>query len=129
VIENVEDAPMPYSVIVCGQSLGLSMYRHRRFGSSEFLTVPPHEPHCEILARGRATMGTKYRGHGVAGIFKEIDRRSMAGHFSGIAAARKAMGIDWMTRDELSQAIPPAYTEFVGKQLIRALEYARCSPS
>jgi DNA (cytosine-5)-methyltransferase 1 len=34
------------------------------------------------------------------------------------------MGIDWMTRDELSQAIPPAYTEFIGHQLLEALEQA-----
>lgn len=32
------------------------------------------------------------------------------------------MGIEWMTRDELSQAIPPAYTEFIGKELIKHLE-------
>lgn len=32
---------------------------------------------------------------------------------------RDAMGIDWMVRDELSQAIPPAYTEFIGRELIK----------
>jgi DNA (cytosine-5)-methyltransferase 1 len=31
------------------------------------------------------------------------------------------MGIDWMTRDELSQAVPPAYTEYIGRQLLRIL--------
>lgn len=38
-----------------------------------------------------------------------------------IADARSAMGIDWMVRDELSQAIPPAYTEFIGRQIIQCL--------
>ena len=34
-----------------------------------------------------------------------------------IAAARDAMGIDWMTKDELNEAIPPAYSQWIGKQL------------
>ena len=38
-----------------------------------------------------------------------------------VAVAPVAMGIDWMKRDELTQAIPPAYTEFIGTQLMREL--------
>lgn len=38
-----------------------------------------------------------------------------------IAAGRAAMGIDWMVMSELSQAIPPAYTQFIGRQLIGVL--------
>ena len=41
-----------------------------------------------------------------------------------IAAGREAMGIDWMTRKELSQAIPPAYTQFIGGQAIAAMRRA-----
>ena len=37
------------------------------------------------------------------------------------------MGIDWMNRDELSQAIPPAYTEYIGAQLLRHLSVAALS--
>jgi len=36
--------------------------------------------------------------------------------------APAAMGIDWMTNDELSEAIPPAYSEWIGTQLLRAIE-------
>jgi DNA (cytosine-5)-methyltransferase 1 len=44
------------------------------------------------------------------------------GHiYHGVESWRRAMGIDWMTRDELSQAIPPDYTEWIGKQLMRML--------
>ena len=38
----------------------------------------------------------------------------VVGNFSGVAQARKAMGIDWMMRDELREAIPPAYAKFIG---------------
>jgi DNA (cytosine-5)-methyltransferase 1 len=40
------------------------------------------------------------------------------------ASWAKAMGIDWMTPRELSQAIPPSYTEFVGRQFIRVVAVA-----
>lgn len=47
---------------------------------------------------------------------------SVSGHFSAGDYVRFAMGIDWMTNAELAQAIPPAFTEFLGKQLIRHIE-------
>jgi DNA (cytosine-5)-methyltransferase 1 len=43
-----------------------------------------------------------------------------AGRKNKIAEGRKAMGIDWMTRGELSEAIPPAYSEFLCRQVLRA---------
>jgi DNA (cytosine-5)-methyltransferase 1 len=46
----------------------------------------------------------------------------VVGNFSGVAHARAAMGVPWMTRDELREAVPPAYTEFVGRQIIAAIE-------
>ena len=51
-------------------------------------------------------------------------RRAIAvemGHAAGIALVRKAMEIDWMTRDEITQAIPPVYTHFIGEALLRAM--------
>ncbi|ANT42057.1 hypothetical protein PBI_PAPEZ_90 [Mycobacterium phage Papez] len=45
----------------------------------------------------------------------------VVGNFSGVAQAREAMGIDWMTRDELRESIPPAYTEFIGQHLMSYL--------
>ncbi len=46
---------------------------------------------------------------------------SVAGHFSPVAEGKRAMGIDWMNREEMAEAIPPAYTEWVGRQLVASL--------
>jgi DNA (cytosine-5)-methyltransferase 1 len=45
----------------------------------------------------------------------------VVGNFSGVAQAREAMGIDWMTRDELRESIPPAYTEYIGGHLLEQM--------
>jgi hypothetical protein len=51
----------------------------------------------------------------------------IAGHWSSKKSPKdygqRAIGIDWMTVTEMSQSIPPAYTRFLGKQLIRHIEY------
>ncbi len=51
------------------------------------------------------------------------------GHAKGWRLAAEAMGIDWMKRDELTQAIPPAFTEFIGTQLLEVIEYKCTNPS
>lgn len=102
IIENVPNAPMNPSVILCGSYFGEPrLIRHRLFESSEdiFGLLPP-------CSHARETISVF--GHG--------------GHvYHGVDNWREVMGIDWMNRDELSQAIPPAYTEFIGKQLIGQL--------
>jgi DNA (cytosine-5)-methyltransferase 1 len=50
--------------------------------------------------------------------------REQLGYNPTIADYRACMGIDWMNRDELSQAIPPAYTQYIGEQLLQAIEVA-----
>jgi DNA (cytosine-5)-methyltransferase 1 len=124
VIENVEDAPMPYSVVLCGVMFGLPVYRHRRFGASFLMLQPEHMKHEHTLAAGRAAMATRYRkSAGVTGVIvKEISRGSLAGHATGAKETGRLMGIDWMRRDELTQAIPPAYTEWVGRELLRQIK-------
>lgn len=112
VIENVPGAPLlPNRTIeLCGAMFGLGTYRHRLFETYDFApTVPGHPEHVTPIAKmGRAPK---------AGQFMHI-----VGNFSGVDRARRAMGIDWMTRDGLREAIPPAYTEYIGKQLIAALQ-------
>jgi DNA (cytosine-5)-methyltransferase 1 len=119
VIENVEDAPLDPSFVLCGTMFDLPLYRHRRFESNMLVLSPQHDgKHRHVIWGGRK-LGSRYSSNsgGVIGVFGHV-----AG--PGIEAARDAMGIDWMTRDELIQAIPPAYTEFIGAQLLAALESA-----
>ena len=91
---------------------GRLVYRHRNFETSPPIYWPPyHNWHPERPAG----VGRAVPAHGWM---------TVAGHFSDVKAASRAMGIDWMSRDELRQAIPPAYTEWIGRQLITALERA-----
>jgi DNA (cytosine-5)-methyltransferase 1 len=114
IIENVEGAPMQASVILCGSSFGLGaegarLQRHRLFETNFPVMAPP----C-VHGVSRRVIGV-YGGHG-------LDRRRMVNtqDFS-TEARREAMGIDWMTGAELSQAIPPAYTQLLGEQLLEHL--------
>lgn len=109
IIENVVGAPLRDPVLLCGSMFpGLQVYRHRLFESSIPLVTPEHPEHVARLTK----MG---RAH-VPGEFMHV-----VGNFSGVQKGREAMGIDWMVRDELREAIPPAYTEFLGRQLISQL--------
>jgi|SRR5690606_15111381 len=106
VIENVPGAPLIEPIELCGGMFGLRTYRHRLFESSHELTAPAHRAHThKVTKMGRPPRPDEFM--------------HVVGNFSGVAQARKAMGIDWMVRDELREAIPPAYTEYIGKQLTK----------
>ncbi len=57
---------------------------------------------------------------------KEGDILTPVGHFSNISYARRVMGIDWMNRSELTQAIPPVYSEYIGKYWMEYLKGEQC---
>jgi DNA (cytosine-5)-methyltransferase 1 len=135
VVENVEDAGAEVrgAIMLCGTMFDLKVYRHRLFLSNRFLWQPPHRKHKVIIGKGRMLndraksnddgwVSLPSKGTPLNGLRPSGDRHAVAGHFSGMEAAKKAMGIDWMNRAELSQAIPPAYTEFIGKQLLSIVE-------
>lgn len=111
VVENVPGAEMgAMFVTLCGSSFGLGVRRHRHFASSVMLLAPA----CQHRLQGQplgvyGVGGSCDRGHGRKGTIEE---------------SRQAMGIDWMSRAELSQAIPPAYTEHIGGQLLAHLRLA-----
>lgn len=113
VIENVVGAPLHYPVMLCGSMFGLKVYRHRLFETSALMLAPVHVPHkdqCKAVGRGISPKG-----------FISVTGTGGFGIPDGFRYACGAMGIEWMKRAELSQAIPPAYTEWIGRHLMEAL--------
>ena len=117
IIENVLGAPLILPITLCGTMFGLRMFRHRLFETSFFMLSVPHIKHREQVGKnGFVCMA----GHGDGG------RGRIPADHRNIAAWKKASGIDWMTRDEMAEAIPPAYTEYIGRHLLEhASAYAR----
>jgi DNA (cytosine-5)-methyltransferase 1 len=116
VIENVPGAPLEDPVTICGVSVGLDVRRHRLFESNIDLIVPPCA--CGGWQEAKYDRGSRAT--------RPNDRRTVAvGEWRiPLAVQQQAMGIDWMTVPELSQAIPPAYTELIGHQLAQHLRAA-----
>ena len=116
VIENVEGAPLLNPVVLCGTMFPeLRVLRHRLFESNFPITVPPHGQHPLVH-----TLDKRKHHYGKTDEWKDFVQVTGGGNCT-IAAARQAMGIDWMTKAEINEAIPPAYTLFIGKQLIESL--------
>ena len=111
-IENVAEAPMPHFVLLCGTMFGLRVYRHRQFESSCLLFSPGKCQHPHALLPGFVCVyGSHTRGRQTGKYGNHYERYS-------VEYGRVAMGIDWMTQKELSQAIPPAYGRYIGEQLM-----------
>lgn len=119
-IENVEGAPLARSsdlfgrhgVMLCGSMFGLGvdrgyLRRHRLFET----TFPVEQPECRHVARAVGVYG--HGGH--SGKHRMLYRQEAA----------IAMGIDWMSRDEMTQAIPPAYSEYIGRAAMKRITQVR----
>jgi DNA (cytosine-5)-methyltransferase 1 len=114
VIENVPGTPLRPDIRLCGCMFGLEipgigyLKRERWFETSwrAFSLEPPH----------------RHRGHAIsiAGHGTPAWMRARTGHI-GVAEWRQVMGIGWTTREELTEALPPAYTEYVGSLLVAAI--------
>lgn len=144
VIENVSGAPLGDKLMLCGSMFGLrslvcgcgmaiqsgdrygcancegdggpkaisyELRRHRVFEVSQFIFPPASCAH----------VGKALPVYGHAGGSSKRDGLK----FPGTDAWREAMGIDWMTGKELAEAIPPAFTEYIGKQLLQVVEAQR----
>lgn len=118
VIENVEGAPLRDPVRLCGTMFpGLRVLRHRLFEAGGFhIPEPAHPKHPLVFTHD------KRKAH-----YGKLDQNTSFVQVTGggnctIDNARDAMGIDWMTKAELNEAIPPAYAEYVGRYLHAAIE-------
>ncbi len=118
VIENVIGAPYRSGFVLCGSMFGLRIRRHRNFETSHLMFAPrcDHEWQNDRIYPALNGADRKRGGRsGIMGVYGNGgDKRA--------DLWPEAMGIDWMTRQELTQAIPPAYTEWIGHQLLTHLE-------
>jgi DNA (cytosine-5)-methyltransferase 1 len=108
VIENVKGAPLIDPVQVCGSAFGLKVRRHRLFESS----MPLKGTDCHHKQQGKPV--------GIYGSMR--DEIPGGGHTAKtMDEAHNAMGINWMLWGELVEAIPPAYTHYIGQQILGQL--------
>jgi DNA (cytosine-5)-methyltransferase 1 len=119
IIENVPGAPLIEPVMLCGSMFPpLRVYRHRLFETNWKLSAPAHSPHRDQ---------TPSAGNGVSP--KGFISVCGTGGVRGMTEAQilrkwqSAMGINWMNRDEMAQAIPPAYCQWIGERLLKSLTW------
>lgn len=117
VIENVEGAPLLNPIVLCGSMFdGLRVRRHRLFESSLFMLQPGHNcTHIRVFTHDK-----RKAHHGLLNQDEAFVQVTGGGNCS-VDNARSAMGIDWMSKAELNEAIPPAYTEWIGQHLMQTL--------
>lgn len=140
IIENVPGAPMRSPIVLCGSMFGLQieavdesgkpwdgndsfkgayLQRHRLFESNILLMVPGPCNHNNV----RNAKGEQIRAMGVYGNGRgggELKFRT-----ANAAQAKALMGIDWAGRIGVTQAVPPAYTEYLGTQLLEVAKWSQ----
>jgi DNA (cytosine-5)-methyltransferase 1 len=116
VIENVGSAPLEEPVMLCGSMFGLDVRRHRFFetGGGFYLDQPHCQHQLQTPRFPPATNRTNLRKTVEVGVWR-----------IPLPVQQAAMGIDWMELEELSQAIPPAYSEHIGRAAIEHIERRR----
>jgi DNA (cytosine-5)-methyltransferase 1 len=136
VIENVVGAPLIDPIVLCGafhcsttyddaDGRPLVLKRHRLF-----------ESNMKLVGGRCACKDAKEMGFKVAGVYgggssdrNHAEQVRRGGYTPSGATRRRLMGMDWTTINELSQAIPPAYTEFIGRQLLEFLTQSSSAPT
>lgn len=119
VIENVEGAPLLDPVVLCGTMFPpLRVLRHRLFEANFEIVRPEHKKHPKVH-----TFDRRKSHFGKTDEWKDFVQVTGGGNCT-LAAARDAMGIDWMTKGEINESIPPAYTRYVGQEILRSIAEA-----
>ena len=113
VIENVVGAPLNLPIMLCGLMFQLKVLRHRLFECNFYCMQPGHPLHrnveigkngyCCVVAHSATKCSTNYQYPNKKIVWQE------------------AMGIDWMTKYEMTQSIQPAYTRHIGEYLMKAI--------
>lgn len=122
VIENVPGAPLHEPRLLCGSMFDLDVKRHRLFEAN--WPLPDHPWPCRHGIWGRRyapNRSDRKRNPGAMSRVVSVAGGGGGGHGQRMADWRRAMGIEWMPRDRLSQAIPPAYTEHIGAAFLAEL--------
>jgi DNA (cytosine-5)-methyltransferase 1 len=115
VIENVPGAPLCRALTLCGSMFGLGIRRHRLFESPALFSLQPSCNHALAIT------GVYGHPHGKGGAWRNGTRPMLP---SNRETWSREMGINWMEPRELAQAIPPAYTEYIGALLLQQLREA-----
>jgi DNA (cytosine-5)-methyltransferase 1 len=115
VIENVVGAPLKDPIQLCGSSFGLAVRRHRLFETNFPVMALPCAHHLQREAKFWTS--TRRKGEEKRATVVQVYGNGGETHLWA-----DAMGIDWMTRPELAEAIPPAYTEHIGHYLLAHIQ-------
>ncbi len=110
VIENVIGAPYSSGIVLCGSMFNMSIQRHRNFETSWLMFQP--ECRHEIWA---------HRPYTITGNGSKTAKEYKHSNHCAKSEAHLIMGMPWATWDEVKLAIPPAYTEYIGRELMKVL--------
>jgi DNA (cytosine-5)-methyltransferase 1 len=120
VIENVEGAPLVNPTMLCGTMFPETrVLRHRLFETNWHLSTPPHGKHPLVY-----TMDKRKGHYGKLNEWTSPVQVTGGGNCSKAAAAH-AMGMPWASKHGLNEAIPPAYTHWIGSQLLDHIQAQR----
>jgi DNA (cytosine-5)-methyltransferase 1 len=108
-IENVPGAPLRRCLALTGDMFGLNTYRRRYFETSFLVLAPQPGPRFGPKTKPGACLVVGRPGG------TSLDKTGKRWSHGNHGDWQKAMGIDWMTGREMANAVPPAYSEFIGR--------------